>query len=307
MNLKEAYEQWITDPELGITDRTRGLYQSCFSVMGQFWEVRDLWHQSVRKALTRDKLSALWHWLQDTQPKAAGTYALYNRILAAFQAHWVRKGMDIEKTANMVDPLRVLASRGIRKGRQTKAVPKETYEQVLKVAPMPWRLVTQLGWETGLRIIDICHLRGEEVDWDEKFIRVIPVKTRRHNKQVEIPLSDDVFQQLSEIADATMRKKSHDKGGGLTKGRKGFFFPDLHAQYHTEERKRMAADWRCACGLTRRCGMGFHSLRRSFITRLIEDDIDFSVISSMTGQSIPTLIKYIRHDINTKRKALRYV
>lgn len=51
---------------------------------------------------------------------------------------------------------------------------------------------------------------------------------------------------------------------------------------------------------------GFHSLRHTFATRLLEKGVDIKTISELLGHSSPTITlnRYVHTNIQNKRKAI---
>lgn len=179
-----------------------------------------------------------------------------------------------------------------------------TYEQYLAVLEaarkcdysFAWREVCIVGWHTGLRISDICNLKWSEVDLQEKIITVVARKTRRFNKVLIIPMSDELYEMLK-------YQRENPKYPALLKN--PFVFPDMCWQGVFSKR---VADYHFkmilkAAGVPR--DYSFHGFRHSFCSRLINAGVNILVVQSFTGQTLKVLQGYVRVSLDAKKEALR--
>lgn len=177
---------------------------------------------------------------------------------------------------------------------------EEQYRQMIEEAAnnerqYSWGEVFVLGWNTGLRLGDCCNLLWKQVDFENRMIRVIPQKTRRFNKQLDIPMTEELF-------DVLKRLKDSPKYPSLGKG--PHVFPDMawtlpsakgNATYHFNQILKK-------CGIPK--GYSFHSFRHSFCSRLINSGVSILVVQSMTGQTLEVLQGYVTVSPEAKRAAL---
>ena len=80
-----------------------------------------------------------------------------------------------------------------------RAITADQYQAILAVAPSPWRELCIIAWHTGLRHSDVVGLRWDQVDLGARVVTVTAQKTRRLNKVVAIPMSDELHLALSDI------------------------------------------------------------------------------------------------------------
>lgn len=164
------------------------------------------------------------------------------------------------------------------------------------------RLLMTIGLYTGLRLGDACTLRWEEVKLPRGRIVRQPNKTRaRTGKTLLIPLYPALRQILEEIP------------GGE---RQGFVLPDAAALYAKDPSalSRAIAQQFVDCGIKttakgrgvrRRCIVGFHSLRHSFVTLCAEQGVPLAVVQELCGHSSPEIQRaYLHMGEEVTRKAI---
>lgn len=155
-----------------------------------------------------------------------------------------------------------------------------------------WSYATRTAWGTGLRLTDIACLRKDQVDYTKDCITLIPSKTKRFGKLLQIPISKDLIGVVFMWANSNHAspyvcqdmKDWWDSGGAKT----------LSSMFIRLLKK--AGVWQK--------GISFHSYRHGMVTRLIEKGVSVEVIAQITGQSRAQLMQYAHIDIDTKRNAL---
>jgi integrase len=145
-------------------------------------------------------------------------------------------------------------------------------------------------------------LKWENVDLIHKALNVDPLKTRRYDQHLSIPIDTALEAVLQ-------RAKSWDD-------ETGYVCPKLAANYQRDV-PCISADY---TWLLKKAGIvtsikkegmkaqtlhSFHSLRHTFVSRLAEKGVSTLVIQSMTGHTTTAMTERYSHiGIDAKRKAL---
>ncbi len=157
---------------------------------------------------------------------------------------------------------------------------------------------------TGLRLGELLALKWANIDFKNKILKVTlsTSKAIENHKQVdivdipktyfsirEIPLTNELIKILKEL-------KSHN------------------TEYVVCNRKGNKVDYRTYqssfASLLKNLHIkhyGFHSLRHTFATRLLENKVDIKTISELLGHSSPTITlnRYVHTNLESKRKAVQ--
>lgn len=158
---------------------------------------------------------------------------------------------------------------------------------------------------TGLRIGEICALKWEDIDFDEKFLHVHTTMQRLQNFKNEakkttvvisnpksdcsvrkIPLPDEIFRMLACF-------KQPDNTFFLT-GNINKFIEPRTMQNHFKS-------------IIKKCGIddaNFHALRHTFATRCVEFGFDMKSLSEILGHASVniTLNRYVHPSMELKQK-----
>lgn len=157
---------------------------------------------------------------------------------------------------------------------------------------------------TGLRLGELLALTWQDVDFKNKLIYI----TKTYNLAIkdhkcitiqdcpktqssirEIPLSKKLMEVLQEL-------KTQTKSEFVVSSKKGTqVLPRAYQKSFETLLKNLCIKH-----------YGFHSLRHTFATRLLESGIDVKTISELMGHSSPTITlnRYVHSNIQNKRKAL---
>ncbi len=152
-----------------------------------------------------------------------------------------------------------------------------------------------LGARLGLRIGDILSLKIDDIDWDNKIITIIQSKTR---EPLSLPLPDDVGWAIIDylkngrpITDYTNIFVIHNAPY------KGSPFKSTLRHNINKALKRAAIP------IDKSKRYGWHTLRHSLATNLLQNNVDTSTISDILGHSDPQVAKhYLRVDLYGLRK-----
>ncbi len=157
---------------------------------------------------------------------------------------------------------------------------------------------------TGLRLGELLALKWSDIDFKTKILKVTKSTSKclENHKLIEITDSPKTHSSIREIPLTTE----------LTK-----MLKELKAQNNSEyivsNRKGGKMDYRTYqisfTKLLKRLNIkhyGFHSLRHTFATRLLENNVDIKTISELLGHSSPTITlnRYVHTNIENKRKAM---
>ncbi len=144
---------------------------------------------------------------------------------------------------------------------------------------------------TGLRAVDIMHLRLSDIDWRNGEINIIQSKT---GQSLQLPLTTDVGEALQDY---------------ILNGRRKSISPEVFLRFHPPYRAFADAvaigdiydEYLKAAGYERAAfdGKGFHSLRRTVGTNLVTSDISLELAAQVLGKIDPdSMKKYIALDVD---------
>lgn len=150
-----------------------------------------------------------------------------------------------------------------------------------------WHDAVVAAWNTGLRLRDIAFLNRSQVDLAERKITVIPNKTRRFNKAVEIPILPELFETLERNTCVPL------------------FFPEMASSYGKSGNKALSVFFGRLLKSLEIEGKSFHSFRHRFSSALLNVGTPVSVVSSITGQTMKTLQRYSHVPMEDKRRAMQ--
>ncbi len=151
-----------------------------------------------------------------------------------------------------------------------------------------------IGARLGMRIGDIINLKLSDINWEQKEITIIQNKTK---EPLITPLTNDVGwalidylkngRPITECENVFVVHNAPYKGCPLKSTLRNNFNKALkRAGIQTEK--------------TKRCG--WHSLRHSLATNLLQNKVETTTISDILGHSNPNIVKnYLRVDIDNLR------
>ena len=162
---------------------------------------------------------------------------------------------------------------------------------------MDWMLV--LGYHTGMRMGDCCHLRWSQIDRRTQVISLVVRKSRRSTgKKNYIPYASgtDLHQMIEQRW--LTRDKEIDTGMD--------FVSPVFAMYYTDGNGTTVPH--IFGRLFRKAklkGLSFKHLRSTFETRLANSGANLSLAMAVTGRSsMNTLARYVRVDHAAAREAV---
>jgi len=158
------------------------------------------------------------------------------------------------------------------------------------------RLLFNIGMWTGLRLADAALLKWDSVRFKQNVIRLIPVKTRKIQREVEIPIHPMLSREL---------KKAEQRDGGTD----GFVMPNLARLYQEKSSIRYGIMKVFTHNgfettvevsgkgqrLRKANQYGFHSLRHTFATFAASRGVPVMILSQVMGDDVKTLQDYYTH------------
>lgn len=140
------------------------------------------------------------------------------------------------------------------------------FRRLFEAAREPYKTALLISWHSGLRLMDCFRLCPADIS--DGWIRLVPAKTARFKRAVEIPVHPELARHLASLPAV---------------GREPFCA-------NTPSEQRIAANLRA---LFSRCGVedtdagkaSFHSIRAAFITRLRESGLPEHAVEGMAGHT----------------------
>jgi site-specific recombinase XerD len=150
-----------------------------------------------------------------------------------------------------------------------------------------------LAIKLGLRASDICELKFEHIIWDRNIITFNQYKT---GKDTELPL-------LPEIGNAIINYLKH----GRPVSKDSHCFLHLQSPYeriHTHDIGNLVHRHMTLAGINySNRKHGSHSLRHSFASALLRENVPLPIISEALGhRKLESSMYYLRIDLNSLRK-----
>jgi integrase len=171
--------------------------------------------------------------------------------------------------------------------------------KLIVAAEGDWRGAILLGYYTGARLGDVANMQWSAFDWDKKFIRFTPSKTK---KPVMIPLHPQLERELVKkpgIGKAPMFPSLAGKGTGGRLGLSGRFAAIMEKAGIEGKITQQTKGGRALSNLS------FHSLRHSFNSAMANAGVSQEIRQQLTGHASSETNKiYTHHEIATLRAAV---
>jgi integrase len=163
-------------------------------------------------------------------------------------------------------------------------------EKFLLSNQQEWKILFCLGVYTGMRLIDCCLLKRGDIDWDNGIISVTPEKTKRIRRKVTIP----IFDPLKEVLGPFICDLDKDD----------YVIPQIaksYQHYSCTVKRNVVSIFEAAGFETKievpgrknsQSVIGFHSLRGSLASKLLNSGVPISVVKEIIGDNIKTIEDY---------------
>jgi integrase len=233
-------------------------------------------------AMTEDYAADLWK-----SRVAPGTYnAHVNFLKSLFRVLKTKAGI----VANPWEEIPTLPKE--REGR--RMFTPDELKKVCETATGSLRYMIAVGLYTGMRLGDVVTLRWDAIRLEEGFIEIMPMKTRRTNKKIRLPIHPVLEVMLKEL-------RTRSKGE--------YLFPEDRVAYGkdrcsiTQKFQALLGD----CGIKttetaasehRRRAIirtGFHSLRHSFVSLCAANRVPQVAIMELVGHGSPAMTNLYSH------------
>ena len=191
----------------------------------------------------------------------------------------------------------LLSFRVSREAKQFPITPPEEIEAVLNLVdrdtPKGKRdyAMFMLAIVTGLRAVDIMHLKLTDIDWRKGEINLVQSKTTQN---LQLPLTTDIGESLKDYI-----------LNGRPKAKESEVFLRIHPPFRRFEDSSIIGDiydeYREAAGYERKAfdGKSMHSLRRTVGTNLVTSDINLTDAAQLLGKITPeSMKKYVALDVS---------
>ena len=152
-----------------------------------------------------------------------------------------------------------------------------------------------IGARLGMRIGDIINLKLKDINWNTKEITIIQNKTK---EPLVIPLTNDVGWAIIDYL---------KNGRPITDCENIFVVHNAPYKGHplksTLRNSFSKALKRAGIKVEKENRYGWHSLRHSLASNLLQNKVEITTISNILGHSDPKVIKhYLKVDMNSLRK-----
>jgi len=176
-----------------------------------------------------------------------------------------------------------------------------------------------IGLYTGMRLGDVVTLRWEAVDTQAGYITHMPMKTKRKNKVVRLPIHPILESMLHQLRHERQKSDEHlfpheakrysDDGSAISKEIQKLFEScgirtlreGTGRKAHDEALKRAAAARKGGKGVSdpeyKRAivEVGFHSLRHSFVSLCAANHVPQVAIMELVGHGSPAMTRLYSH------------
>ena len=173
-----------------------------------------------------------------------------------------------------------------------------------------WTGMVMLGRYAGMRLKDASNLTWGNIDMKSSLLTYTPSKTKnRSNKKLFVPLRKEVIEHLKASPIYSLDKSRPlfpTLFGKVTSGSGGLSlrFSDFMKKAGIDREEQTDKDKVEGKG-RHFYGLGFHSLRHTFVSRLRNSGTDQSISKKLAGHSGEVHEDYTHWDMATMRKAVK--
>ncbi len=236
--------------------------------------------------------------LLGTRKVSPSTLAQYRTVLGMFIKFLKEAGYYVGES-----PLEYIR-RVPFKRKPKRPFTRDEMLKLLSVAPSMkqcfWSYGVMTAYHTGLRLSDVAMLRRDAIDWEKELIRVVPIKTKRSNVEVLIPIEPTEFYPF-------LKKQVDAPVASFYQFAKEYVCPEMACERmkYNNTRNVLSGQFKFLCAKAGLPEMSFHKLRDTFASRLMNSGNDAVVVASMTGHQDLNILKgYVHVNEDRKRAAL---
>lgn len=178
-----------------------------------------------------------------------------------------------------------------QQGREAFSI--EQLEKLIPVLPADLKVLCAIGLYTGLRLEDCCTISWDEIHLKENFIYSKPRKTKSYNRIIYIPLNPVLKEVLEKIPEEE---------------RVGYILPQIAEAYLKEpslvtnrfqdslKSVGISTIYERTDGKRNRTKFGFHSLRHSAASFMINNGAKFAFVEKLLGHSSESMTWHYYHE-----------
>lgn len=173
-------------------------------------------------------------------------------------------------------------------GRSQRPFSDDEAARIIAAAKEPWKSAAMIAWYTGMRQKDCFALRWEDIT--NGVITILPAKTARHGRSVQIPVHADLAKCLAKLPRKDDRVlgfsdlKCHNSGSFTTS------FGKLLKELNITSDKT---------GI-----VNFNSFRNSFVTRCDAANIPRHALRGIVGHTDDKQTNLYSHDLTGAKQIL---
>ena len=144
-------------------------------------------------------------------------------------------------------------------------------------------LLFNVGIYTGLRVSDSALLRWRDIDLDHKVISIVPIKVKRFNRRIYIPIHPKLFTLLKALSKGVKDQEE--------------FVSKLNAhRYSHNSLGYILKGVFTACGINNGTNhLSFHTLRHTFVSVAANNNIPLPIVQSIVGHSCASMTQRYYH------------
>ena len=150
------------------------------------------------------------------------------------------------------------------------------------------KLLLTIGIYTGLRLSDCALLKWNDIDFEHKIMKVLPIKTKKHmDAPLEIPIHPTLLNMLHEAANDG-EYVSDENASAYKDGKLSGQVVDLFKSCGIETSKKVNGKTKLMCG--------FHSLRHTFVSMAVNSGMSPLLVQKIVGHSAVNMTEAYYHD-----------
>ena len=213
----------------------------------------------------------------------------YNIRLVLFKRIWRYLHDDFQLCNDAWENFK--KKKATKSGRRTMTE-EEIAKLLIEAETHDMRLLITIGLYTGLRISDCAMLKWNDIDFNRKTMKVMPIKTKKHMASpIEIPIHPTLMKMLEDTpheSEYVSKANAVAYNGGHLSGKVVLLFKKCGF----ETSKKVNGKTQLICG--------FHSLRHTFVSMAINNGMSPLLVSRIVGHSAVNMTASYFHENSEK-------
>ena len=288
MKLKDIVMQYLENIKYSIKQKTYLFYL----------QINDIYISSFNKEIISNNLNEF----------VASIKEKYSYSTTKLVKSLINRSLDFALKNNLINE-KIVISIGLKNKQVKKVEALEKQEQTrlekyILENEKKYHYGILLSLYTGLRLGEVIALKWQNVDIKNKLIYIDKSvgSISQNHKTLTIESSPKTQSSIREIP---ISKKLLD----LMKVLRQHCSTDYVIESHNNKQIKPRAYQKSFENLLKKLQIkhyGFHALRHTFATRLLENGVDIKTISELLGHSSPTITlnRYVHTNLQNKRKAM---